>query len=32
MDNNLAYMYKMIQEAVGHFYVTKDKPWNTAIK
>ncbi|MDU5754491.1 MAG: haloacid dehalogenase-like hydrolase [Veillonella sp.] len=25
MDNNLAYMYKMIQEAVGHFYVTKDK-------
>ena len=25
MDNNLAYMYKMIQEAVGRFYVTKDK-------
>ena len=25
MDNNLAYMYKMIQEAVGHFYVTKEK-------
>ena len=25
MDNNLAYMYKMIQEAVGHFYITKEK-------
>jgi len=25
MNNNLAYMYKMIQEAVGHFYVTKEK-------
>ena len=25
MDNNLAYMYKMIQEAVGHYYVTKEK-------
>lgn len=25
MDNNLAYMYKMIQEAVGRFYVTKEK-------
>lgn len=25
MDNNLAYMYKMIQEAVGRFYVTREK-------
>lgn len=25
MDNNLAYMYKMIAEAEGHLYVTKDK-------
>ena len=25
MDNNLAYMYKMIQEAVGRFYVTRKK-------
>ena len=23
MDNNLAYMYKMIQEAVGRFYVVE---------
>ncbi len=25
MDNNLAYMYKMIQEAIGRFYVTREK-------
>ena len=32
MDNNLAYMYKMIQEAVGPFYVTKESSWNMGIK
>ena len=27
MDNNLAYMYKMIQEAVGHFLCNSRKAY-----